>query len=166
VGHRNWTTRTDDEDPHVVLLAMAGRMGLVSATSAHPEAALALLAWLSGDQMSPQVCAASQATTLFRRAQVKSPRPWTESNMSDASAVSYAVVTQQALSREQWLCALRIPGRAEYLAALDDAVATAIDGKLTAMDALIQAAKRWQQITERLGVDAQRSAYTHAVGLE
>ena len=95
---------------------------MLPADSTHPDAALELLLWLSGDEISSQVCAASPATTLFRRSHLKSPRTWTEPPISVAAATQYATVTERALSREQWLGALRIPGRTEYLAALDEAV--------------------------------------------
>ena len=48
-----------------------------------------------------------------------------EKPVSALAAVHYGDVTEAALRHEQWLGALRIPGRAEYLAALDEAVAAA-----------------------------------------
>ncbi|NLF09083.1 MAG: ABC transporter substrate-binding protein, partial [Pirellulaceae bacterium] len=60
---------------------------------------------------------------------------------------------------------LRIPGRAEYLAALDEAVAAALDGRSPPKDALEQAAQKWREITNRLDADKQKSAYRHCVGL-
>ncbi len=77
-----------------------------------------------------------------------------------------SVAAQSALDRQQWLGALRMPGRAEYLAALDDAVSAAVGGKQSPADALGEAAKRWQAITARLGLDRQRAAYRHGMGLE
>jgi hypothetical protein len=56
--------------------------------------------------------------------------------------------------------------RPEYLPALDDAVAAAVGGKKKPKDAPTDAAAKWQRITERLGVEQQRSAYRHSLGLE
>ena len=124
-----WDQRADDEDPRVPLLAIAGRLGVVGKKSAHADAAFQLLLWLSDSQMSPQISAASPATTLFRQSNLKSPGQWVEKPVSATAAVQYGDATEAALRHEQWLGALRLPGRAEYLAALDDAVAAAVRGK-------------------------------------
>ena len=50
-----WDNRSEDDDPRVPLLAVAGRLGVVSAKSAHADAAFQLLLWLSDERMSPQV---------------------------------------------------------------------------------------------------------------
>ncbi len=66
---------------------------------------------------------------------------------------------------EQWLLALRLPGRGEYLRALDNAVRSTVSGEQTSEEALGEVAQAWREITERLGVDTQRRAYLHSLGL-
>jgi multiple sugar transport system substrate-binding protein len=161
-----WDRRPDDENPHVPLLSIVGRLGVVDKRSSQTKAAFQLLLWLSDSQMSPQVSAASSGTTLFRQSNLASPKSWVEKPLSATAAVKYADATETALRHEQWLGALRLPGRAEYLAALDEAVAAAVGGKKTPKDALTEAAAKWKAITKRLGVDRQRDAYRHSLGLE
>jgi len=161
-----WDQRADDEDTRVPLLAIAGRLGVVGKKSANADATFQLLLWLSGSQMSPQVSAASPATTLFRQSNLKSPGQWVEKPVPATAAVQYADATEAALRHEQWLGALRLPGRAEYLTALDDAVAAAVRGDKTPLDALLEADAKWQQITERLGLKRQKAAYRHSLGLK
>jgi len=161
-----FSSRAPLDDPHVPLLTVAGRVGAVARESSQAEAARELLFWLSGDQMSPLVSAASPATTLFRRSHLKSPELWVESAIPRLTAEQYATTIEQTLRREQWVCALRIPGRAEYMAALDDAVQRALQGKQAPIEALYQAAKRWQEITEKRGVQQQRQAYRRSLGLD
>jgi multiple sugar transport system substrate-binding protein len=163
---RVWDTRSEDDDWRVPLLAVSGRLGVVSAKSAHTDAAFQLLLWLSDSRMSPHVSAASAATTLLRHSNLKSPGAWVEKPVSALAAVEYAEATDAALRHEQWLGALRLPGRAEYLAALDAAVASAVRGQKAPLDALLQADKKWREITARLGLDRQRAAYRHSLGLE
>jgi multiple sugar transport system substrate-binding protein len=86
--------------------------------------------------------------------------------MSPASAAQYAAVAERGFGRGEWLFALRIPGRAEYLSALDEAVQRAVRGEQSPTEALRQAATRWQEITERLGADRQKAAYLHSLGQE
>ena len=121
-GSRAWDTRTDDDDPHVPLLAIAGRLGVVNAKSAQVEAAFQLLTWLSDAQMSPQISAASPATTLFRQSHLSRPSRGSRNRFRRRRPAQYGDATEAAFRHEQWLGALRLPGRAEYLAALDEAV--------------------------------------------
>ena len=165
-GGNVWDQRADDEDSHVPLLTIAGRLGVVGKTSAQADAAFQLLLWLSGSRMSPQISAQSPATTLFRQSNLKSPGQWVEKSAPAAAAWQYGDATEAALSHEQWLDGLRLPGRAEYLAALDDAVATAVRGEKSPSEALLEAAAKWQNITTRLGLERQKSAYRHSLGLE
>jgi multiple sugar transport system substrate-binding protein len=166
VGSKTWEPLGEGVDPHVPLLGLSGRVGVVAAGTKHPEAVLQLLLWLSGERWSGQVCAASPATTLFRHAHVKSPRPWTEPPISPAAAAQYAALTEKTLGRSDYLFALRLPGRAEYLAALDNAVHAAVLGDATPAVALKEAAGRWRAITRRLGLHQQRTAYRQDLGVE
>ena len=165
VGSRSWEKRAEGEDLHVPLLTVAGRIGVVSKASDHPEHGFQLLAWLSGKQYSPQVSTGSPATTLFRHAHKEYPQKWVEAPMSASVAVEYAEMTEATMLRQHWLFAPRIPGRAEYMAALDDSVGRAIDGSAPPGELLRQAAEGWQRITERFGVEQQRAAYSHSLGL-
>jgi multiple sugar transport system substrate-binding protein len=166
VGSKTWETRGEEVDPHVPLLGVAGRMAAVSADAQRPEAVFQLLLWLSEGQRGRQLCSSSPATTLFRRSQLKSPQEWTEKAVSPAEAAQYAALTARTLNQPDYLPALRLPGQAEYLAALDEAVYAAVRGQATPAEALRQAAARWGEITRRLGVPQQRSAYRHSLGLE
>jgi multiple sugar transport system substrate-binding protein len=161
-----WDARAEEEDARVPLLAIAGRLGVVNAKSSNIDAAFQLLLWLSDSRMSPQISAASSSTTLFRQSNLKSPGRWVEKPVSALAAVQYGDATEAALSHEQWIGALRIPGRAKYLAALDEAVASAVRGEKSPLDALVQAEKKWREITGRLGLEHQRAAYRHSLGLD
>ena len=161
-----WDLRADDEDSYVPLLAISGRLGVVNTKAANVDATFQLLLWLSGDAMSTQVSAASPDTTLFRQSHLRSPGRWVEKAVPAPAAAQYGDVTEAAFRHEQWLAALRLPGRAEYLAALDEAVAAAVRGDKTVLDALLEADAKWRKITERLGVEKQKAAYRHSLGLE
>jgi multiple sugar transport system substrate-binding protein len=168
LNRRMWDKRTGDEDTHVPLLAIAGRLGVVgkNAVGNNAPAAFQLLLWLSDSQRSPQVSAASPATTLFRQSNLQFPGQWVEKSMPADAAVQYGIGTAAAFQHEAWLGALRMPGRAEYLAALDEAVIAAVRGERSPADALEKAEKQWRDITDRLGLDRQRDAYKRSLGLE
>lgn len=166
VDEGRWKTRGKEDSIHVPLLATTGRLGVVSRHSDHPDGAADFLAWLSSAELNPPPSIRSPDTTLFRRSQARFPKRWVEPPMSLATAGQYADQTQQALSRQQWIFALRIPGRAEYLAALDLAVHRALRDETPPEQALRQAATQWHSITLRLGLESQRRAYLHSLGLE
>lgn len=165
IGSRQWETRAEGERGHVPLTGLAGRIGVVGNQSGHRPAAFQLLLWLSGKQLSGRVCTHSRATTLFRRSHVETAGRWTEGPISSSAARQYADVTAATLGQRTWLSAPRIPGRSEYLSALDAAVHQAVSGEKAASEALQEAATRWREITKRRGLHSQKAAYHRSLGL-
>ena len=162
LGNDQWESRAEDAS-RVPLLATSGRIGV--ATANQPEAAFELLFWLSGEQNGPQVSGAHDAMTMFRKSHLSAPRRWCESPVSSSAASEYAGVIEATSLRSEWLIAPRIPGRAAYLAALDEAVRQAVSGEKPPAEALEEAAGQWRAITEKLGVESQKTAYLHSLGL-
>lgn len=160
-----WESRRPEENPAVPVLSIAGRLGSVTNTSRQPRSALNVLAWLSGNEWSRQIATQSPETTLYRAGHFQSPREWGDAEIDENAAQQYANVVIQRQTASLWLFSVRIPGRGDYLAALDDAVHEALGGK-SSQDALRAAAERWGQITEELGVERQRQAYARSLGLE
>ncbi len=165
-SNRVWETRRAEESQRVVLLGLAGRLGSVSQSSAHPASAFQLLAWLSGLEWGAEVSAASPATTLFRRSQLRAPQAWLDRGTDAQAARQYATSLRDALTHQTYLGALRIPGREKYLVALGTAVEQARTGQKTASESLGDAAAEWTKITAELGVEAQRKAYCQSLGYE
>jgi len=161
----SWEPRPEGTATRVPLLGIAGRLGVVGRESKHAAAAVEMLLWLSGAAPGPP-SAGSPATTLFRRSQIRRPTVWTEAPLSPAAAAAYAELVESTFQGEQWLFALRIPGRDEYLAALDNAVHNAVNRQATPAAALREAADKWREITRRRGLEQQRTAYLHRLGLE
>ncbi len=165
VGHAAWEKRGPEEDSRVPLLGVAGRIGLVTAGCPWPETAFRLLLWLTDEQWSLQVSTASPATTLFRESHLAGAEAWVERPLDASAATAYAGVVEQALSRARGLTALRLPGRAEYLAALDAAVEASVRGEKSPQESLDEAAAAWREITQKHGLDAQKTAYWQSLGL-
>ena len=166
VDHRRWEKRERGEEIHIPLLATSGRIGVVLKESKN-RAAAELLLWLSAQKGNPPPAARSRWTTLFRASQVSSPNNWVEAPLAGtAAATGYAEQTEATFESQQWTFALRIPGRREYLAALDEAVASAVRGEKAPAAALRDAAARWREITLKLGVKRQHAAYLRSLGLE
>jgi multiple sugar transport system substrate-binding protein len=161
-----WEIYPEEESSKVTFLSIAGRLGGVSAKSSTQEAAFSMLQWLSDSQNSAQICPVSQGTTLFRKSQVAQPQIWTEKEISNSSASQYADLVAKTLDQDSLWIDFRLPGREEYLSALDEAVKLAVEGESKPADALAKAAEKWRQITEKFGKERQKSAYAHSLGLE
>jgi multiple sugar transport system substrate-binding protein len=172
-GDAEWQKREDSEAGRVTLLGIAGRLGSVTKSSRRPQAALDLLLRLSGTDWSTAISPQSPATTLYRTSQMQSAGSWIDEDFEPTVARDYAEVARKAMSKDPethqhplWLCSLRIPGRARYMAALDEAVLQAIQGDRTAAECLDAVAERWRKITAELGVKSQQAAYWRSLGME
>jgi ABC-type glycerol-3-phosphate transport system substrate-binding protein len=166
-GSNKFEPRRHEESANVEYLGIAGRLGVVSlaAPETSRAAAFVLLGWLTDAKRSTQISPTSKATTLFRKTHLDQPALWTEPELSGKAAAQYATLSQSSLDRETWVD-FRLPGREEYLAALDAAVLDAIEGKSTPTDALKTAADQWRAITEKLNKEKQKSAYLHSLEKE
>jgi ABC-type glycerol-3-phosphate transport system substrate-binding protein len=160
---KTWDRRGEGDPSFVPLSAVAGRMGAVTSSSADPRGATEVLVFLGGLEAGGTIAAHSPATTLFRPSQVASPARWAGGLNAD-SARQYAEAIAQAMELPRAFPGLRLPGRTEYLAALDQAVQQAILGKKTAAEALSEAAEAWREITKKLGQEAQQRANARSLG--
>ncbi|HID21205.1 MAG TPA: hypothetical protein EYP14_02245 [Planctomycetaceae bacterium] len=91
---------------------------------------------------------------------------WMDESFDAAAAEQYAELVREVLRRGLWLSSVRIPGRARYLAALDEAVHRAVRDGASPGDCLRAAAGQWRQLTTELGLEAQRAAYWRSLGME
>jgi multiple sugar transport system substrate-binding protein len=159
---KSWEKRGDDDNIHVPLLAMSGRMGAISATTAEPRRAESLVLWLAGSDVSQQISPHSSSTTLFRQSQLANSNRWTGGLPAEVSR-QYAETLAQTLTLPRSFPGLTLPGRDRYLAALDMAVQHALDGR-PAGEALAEAAKKWREITAELDIDKQKRANSRSLG--
>lgn len=165
-----WTQRTPEEDRHVPLLSVSGRLGSVVKGSHRTRSAAGVLTWLTrkraGTPAANTAGPLSAETTMYRASQLPQAKLWVDRVLEDAPARSYAEVVTLTNARTTPLFSVRIPGRSRYLAALDAAVYAALSGEQTAEQALAAAAKQWSEITVELDAQKQGRAYLRSLGLE
>ena len=161
--HESWEPRRSDEDFGIPLLGFTGRIGSVVHGAESPQAAFQFLTWLASKRWSSEVLPASEATSMFRQSQVADPSPWTGPAVTSAAATEYGQILATVLHQHEAVYALRIPGEAEYMAALDDAVHAAVSGKQSPQQALDATAEKWKSITSRLGQQQQLEAYRRSL---
>ncbi len=164
-GQQEWEDRAEGDAGAVPLLAIEGRLASICSSTEQKEAALALIADLSGREWGTTVFAKSSATTLYRNSQRRDVVAWIEPPVSAAAANSYADLVANVFTGSEAITVLRIPGRQRYLAALNTAVTDALAGKESPQVLLKRVAATWEEITIELGSDRQRLAYQRSLGL-
>ena len=160
---KRWENSEAAEPLHVPCLAAAGRMAAVTSNTVGKKRAEGFLAWLAGKQNSGQIGPHSRGTTLFRQSQTTDSKRWT-GGLSAPQSKQYAETLATALSLPQVSPGLRLPGRTDYLAALDKAVQRAVAGEATPADLLSETKKRWTEITQSIGVEKQKFANLRSLG--
>ena len=103
---------------------------------------------------------------MFRQSHLKNPDLWTDEGLPREASDRYGEVVRTSQTRPIFMFCLRIPGWQRYLAALDQAVQEARTGTKTSAAALAGAVEAWKAITQELGLESQKSAYTRSLGLE
>jgi multiple sugar transport system substrate-binding protein len=166
-AEKTWTPQRDGKAwPRIPVLGTAGRLASVVNNARRPREVAGILALLSGREWSSRISPLSPATTLFRKSHLKNPDLWTDEGLPREASQRYGEVALASQSHPTFMSCLRIPGWQRYLAALDQAVLQACAGTKSSADALAGAREAWQAITEELGVESQKSAYTRSLGLE
>ncbi len=160
---KSWDRRAMDDPSRVPLLSISGRLAAVTSSSSDPARAEGFVVWLAGREASGQIAAHCRATTLYRLSQAASPGRWTAALPPD-SARQYADALLQTMELPRSFPGVRLPGRTEYLQALDHAVAQAASGKKSPEEALAEAALAWRSLTEKLGVKEQQRANARSLG--
>lgn len=91
--------------------------------------------------------------------------PWLKIGMTETEAKEYLDVIKNIINNPNAVVDLRITGAAEYFDALDTQLARAVAGEATPQEALDEAAKQWNAITDRLGREQQKKLYREMLGL-
>ena len=125
---------------------------------------MSLLVLLTGTEWSSSISNASSHTAAFRNSQLQTAGKWIGTGDLDA-ARQYSDLVQETQTRSSSLHSPRIPGRFKYLAALDEAVHQALDGK-DSKTCLQEAADKWREITKDIGITEQTKAYSRSLGIE
>lgn len=165
-SQKKWERRDEEEAVSVPLLGLTGRLGSVTRSSRRASAAANFLAMLSTAEWSVRVLSASTGAGMSRTAQLDSPDRWVERELTGEPARQYADIVRQSQRDTRTVMVPRVPGRGRYLAALDEAVRSAVGGEQSPEEALRAAAEKWRQITTELGVSPQKTAYRRCLGLE
>lgn len=147
-------------------IAFGGWVISVSADSDVQEAALDFAAYMAGKDLAG-VLATTGGTGVnpLRASQFENLDLWTSAGFSEESANDYLNAVRATIEDPNAVIDLRIPGAFEYFSALDDGIARALAGEVSAQEALDGVVVVWEEITERRGRDAQLAYYRDSLSL-
>jgi multiple sugar transport system substrate-binding protein len=170
-SRRVWNRRTqrweDFPEVNYVPYIVYGWTSGVARTSPRQEAAFDFLGYYANpENHRANLLVGRYGMNPFRASDLDE-RFWTaRAGWAPEVARSYVqTLRRQAESRNRVLD-LRIHRGQEYVQLLSVGVYRALTGRDSAQDALDEVARRWQQLTERVGVERQREAYRHVVQFE
>jgi multiple sugar transport system substrate-binding protein len=150
--------------PRRVPLLAGGTLVAVTNWSRNAASAFRLAAWLTSSEIVPQVLPVGAPLLPPRRSNLSLADRSIRDATSLGGGAKVARVVEAALSRDDCLMLPRIPGVDQYLKVLAAAVDAALRGDKPPTVALEQVAHRWNEITDRLGRDAQRRSYLNHLG--
>ncbi|MDC0934676.1 hypothetical protein OAS39_00210 [Pirellulales bacterium] len=146
------------------MLGTGGALLAVTSSTRNTASAFRLASWLAESERAQQIARGSAAAMPCRASQAAASGAWFGDVLTADEKGQAAAAVQSLLSRDAFVQIPRIPAIDEYLAALHQAAARAISGDVPVEDALIEASKAWEQITDRFGREKQREAYQRHLG--
>lgn len=166
-----WNRRTNKWDrfpqvnyaPYVVYGWTSG----VARSSKHKDAAFDFLGFYANQKNHTSDLLVGRFGMNPFRASDLDEQFWVErAGWDEAVAHSYVETQRLTTESKNRVLDLRIYRGQEYLYLLSVGVYRALTGRESPQSALDTVAERWQQLTQRIGVDKQREAYRHVVRFE
>jgi multiple sugar transport system substrate-binding protein len=146
-------------------IAFGGWIIGVAADSDVKEAALDFAAFMARPELVKKL-AVTGGTGInpARFSQFEAVDLWVGAGFDEESARDYLDAILTGINHPNAVLDLRITGTAEYQQALDVELNRALLGEISAQEALDNAARAWEEITDRLGRENQLAQYRASVG--
>ncbi len=163
-NNQRWEERPEASQP-AIFISYNGLLAAVTRQARNQRAASNYLALVSGPDWGSHMASASARTAPWRSNQLQQLDVWFGEREDPALRSRYAQQVLEALNCTRVLVFPAIRGEQQYIAALDEQVRRAVRRETTAQEALREAARQWNALTERYGKDAQKEAYRKSIGL-
>jgi multiple sugar transport system substrate-binding protein len=146
-------------------IAFGGWIIGVAADSDVKEAALDFAAYMANpDLVKKLAVTGGTGINPARFSQFDALDLWVNAGFDEASAKDYLDAILSTINDPNAVLDLRITGNAEYMNVLDAEIVRAYAGEISPQEALDNVAQQWNDITDRLGREAQLEQYRNAVG--
>lgn len=159
--------RTFDEPNHAPFLAFGGWVGGVAASSEHADAAYDFLSFVGSPGNSYEaVTTPETGFNPYRPRHFSDTSRWLDMGFEESDLELYLDAIETSLSHPNAQLDLKLPGQARYMDAAEVELARALAGEVSAERALENIAGDWNDITDDLGRDQQRTFYRDFLGLD
>ena len=144
-----------------------GWTSAVAKTSSHKQAAFDYLGFFSNDKNHEKDLSIGRFGVNPYRTKDLNELFWSEKvGWNKAAAHSYVKMLNKMFISQNRVLDLRIHNSRQYMKTLAIGVFRALSGKSTEQEALDYVAKEWDELTERIGREKQRKAYSQSVKME
>ena len=166
----DWQTKTwvtVEGDPHrTPTHAYNGWSYYITSQARNPDAAWAWIKFHASPEISAiDVASADSGYQPWRTSHSTNLTAWTDAGWTEGEAKTYIETILAATNDANAVFDVRIPGAARYQEALELQVSRAINDEASAQEAMDEAAKAFNDITEELGKDKQIAAYKSHLGM-
>ena len=169
---RVWNIKTEswdeaDTPQKAPYLGWGGWHASIAADSKHPDAAWDFLDYIDTNENAFRaVTAPGTARNPYREEQFKDVKAWEDSPIGYEDPGPYLKAQEDSMTHPNAQFDLRIPKAGRYFEVLDNWMQRALAGDMSAEEALSNAAKEWEQITEEAGLDQQKKLYRDLYSLD
>jgi multiple sugar transport system substrate-binding protein len=155
---------------HAPYAAYGGWSGEINA-AADPkvkDAAFAFLSYMSAPTQSDvDVTLGKTGFNPYRTSQFQNLDLWIKAGMSKTAAENYLGAIRDSLQSPNMILDMRVPKTAQYQGVvLDTALSQYLAGEINANQAIQQLYSGWNKITNQVGRDKQRAAYTASLSIK
>jgi multiple sugar transport system substrate-binding protein len=155
---------------HAPFAAFGGWSGGINAGTddKSKEATFAFFSYMSQPaQANVDVTIGRTGFNPYRTSQFEQQEAWIAGGFSKEFADNYLGAIKASLNSPNMMLDLRVPQNQRYQqVVLDDAIARFLAGEYDAAGAAADIEKQWEEITDELGRDAQKSAYLSTLGVQ
>jgi multiple sugar transport system substrate-binding protein len=145
-------------------LAFGGWVGSIDVNSPNIEAAYDFLSYLSSPEVSYiDVTTPETGFNPYRKSHFAKLDRWYEFGF--VYPADYLMAIEETIAHPNVQVDLRIPGTSKYMEAIEVQTSMALAGEKTPEEAMADAAKEWDRITDELGRDKQKRYFRESLGL-
>ncbi len=146
--------------------AFGGWQILVAKNAKNTKAAIDLASFYgSPDTLKKASVTGGSGVNPARFSTVSDTSVWVDTGFSESDARGYLNMVEDVLMHPNAVFQLRLPGYIQYQDALELAISKALSGQSSAKEALDEAAKSWNSITDKIGRNSQKRLYRSSIGL-
>ena len=130
------------------------------------EVAYAYLSFVSQPaQSNVDVTIGATGFNPYRTSQFENLDAWLANGFTEEAATNYLGAIEASLNNPNMVLDIRVPQNQRYeQVILDEILSRFLADELTSAEAAAEIVTRWEEVTEELGRDAQKAAYTATLG--